>query len=802
MIFYSHSKRNRDKSIEGSKQLCDHINGVHLKGISRINKSIDLGFDAKELEILLNVILRLHDLGKYTSYFQNYLLNNPPINYLLKQHSRFGGIIAYNVLKDKNRKLAISALYLIFQHHSKLINLSEIPTLFDENLCNIYKNQISDFTDYIDQIKVELLINDLEKFIQYPDIKEIRKSVKHWIKKENNIKDYFLLNYFFSILIEADKLDASDTCIYNPIPINAFSVDNRFPILNVDIENSDLHSLSNNDLRNFCRAEVINNLKSPDILDKYLFTLTAPTGIGKTMISLDFAIKLKEQIKIKEKYEANIIYALPFVNIIEQALNEYAITLSKEVKILGHYQFADVFGESAYDDEQNYNQKLMSLDTWQCDVVITSFVQFFETLIGNRNKLLKKFNHYAGAIIILDEVQTLSLDKLPLIGAVLYYLSKFLKSRIILMTATKPKIFDLAQSEILNNEKEISEPLELLTSHERIFACFDRTKIIPLLEKFESANICEEFINKIFVKKWQENISCLVVCNTVNRSIEMYNSIKNFIGINNFKNPIFYLSTNIIPSLRFEIISNIKNSLADGLSPILVSTQVVEAGVDLDFDMAFREIAPIDSIIQIAGRVNRNNNPNKKNSIIYVVDLKTCQNVYGTLTYSHAMNSLLKKKEFFEKEYLNLVNSYFENISDSPFTYSKKIFRSMKSLQYESDIEEDISVGEFRIIRESKNIVSVFIEIDEKATGCLNKYRDMINKQILKENFEIYKKDFNQRIIAVPNYYVESLRNESKTVLSDNLMIVPLELVSEYYNTETGFIRKKEDTDKNKIVML
>jgi len=125
----------------------------------------------------------------------------------------------------------------------------------------------------------------------------------------------------------------------------------------------------------------------------------------------------------------------------------------------------------------------MMLDTWQADIIITSFVQFFETLIGNRNKLLKKFNHFANAIIILDEVQTLRLEYLPLLGSVLFYLSKFLKSRIVLMSATRPKIFELAQQEI------VKSPIlykELLVNHEEVFALFNRTSIHPILDRLQT----------------------------------------------------------------------------------------------------------------------------------------------------------------------------------------------------------------------------------------------------------------------------------------------------------------------------
>src|SRR5699024_7382799 len=154
----------------------------------------------------------------------------------------------------------------------------------------------------------------------------------------------------------------------------------------------------------------------------------------------------------------------------------------------------------------------------------------FETLIGNRNKLLKKFNHFANAIIILDEVQTLRLDQMPLLGAVLFYLSKFLKSRVILMTATRPKIFELAQEIILSDQKEVAQPKELLTNYEAVFSLFKRTSIHPLLNDLqETSDNLQTFVDCIFYDKWSSKKSCLIVCNTVKQSIKVHEAIKDYL---------------------------------------------------------------------------------------------------------------------------------------------------------------------------------------------------------------------------------------------------------------------------------
>ena len=742
---------------------------------------------------MLSLIVRFHDLGKYTSFFQNYLLQKEPIDQLLKQHSRIGGLVAYNTLKRKDEKLAITALYLIFLHHSSLLNIDDIPGKLNRDLQQIFHRQKLDIEKYVSLIKEEAGLIKLEKLLEYPDERNIRRAIKIWNKKEANIRDYFLFNYLFSLLIEADKLDASDTELHNPILLLSSAVDDRFLKPQIKSGNNNLALLSNNELRNFCRAEVVRNLDLPEILDHYLFTLTAPTGIGKTMIALDFALKLKEKIRRENNYEAPIIYALPFINIIEQALKEYKETLPINAKVLGHYQFADVFGKADDNDERNYNQKLMSLDTWQGDVVITSFVQFFETLIGNRNKLLKKFNHYAGAIIILDEVQTLRLDQMPLIGATLYYLTKFLKSRVILMTATKPKIFELAQQEILEKEGEQAKPFELLSSFQEVFQTFRRTKIIPLLnQEFDKESVALDFIETIFAKKWTRDKSCLIVCNTVKRSIELHKAVSSFLEESETNNPVFYLSTNIIPAHRFERIKQIKDALKNGLCPILISTQVVEAGVDLDFDMGFRDIGPIDSIIQVAGRINRNNTPEKKNSPLYIIDFGDAYRIYGRITYEQAKKALNQKDEFFEKDYLDIITTYFDSISErSSFAKYRAIFKSMKTLKYDAEDKNEHPVSSFKIIDDSQSSRAVFIELGEGEVLLREKYLQKIKGEITTEEFDKdYKQEFNQRIITAPDYLANEFENINE--YEENIKVIPIELLSQYYDIETGLIRENQ----------
>lgn len=802
-MYYSHSKKDEYKNVYGSKELKVHIRGVLQKALFHLSTDLDLGYSNEELEELLQIIVEFHDLGKYTSFFQNYLLEKKPLDILLKRHAQIGGFAGYNLLKRIDEKKALLVLYIIFQHHSHLIDLLQIRDKLSNNLRRIIGKQQEDLQKAIGAIEIDLNRKDLKEIINYPEESIINKGLKHWAKLKSSIQDYFLINYLFSLLIEADKLDASDTQPYDLKPINSSSVDERFG--KPKPRNSDLQSMSNDELRNYCRNVVVSHLDNENILDQYIFTLTAPTGIGKTMTALDFALKLKSKIKQKQNFEPRIIYALPFINIIEQALNEYNKTLPEGIIILGHYQYADIFGEEKNyqnDDgaEINYNQKLMALDTWQADIVITSFVQFFETLIGNRNKLLKKFNHFAHSIIILDEVQTLRLEQMPLLGTVLFYLSNFLKSRIILMTATRPKIFELAQQEILQVENQQVKPKELLTTYEEVFALFKRTSIHPLLEVLttDKEERIQEFVEKIFSKKWSEEQSCLIVCNTVNLSIQLHKAIDTFFVENENKNPLYYLSTNIVPAHRFQRIQDIKNDIENKNAPILIATQVIEAGVDLDFDIGFRDVGPIDSIIQVAGRINRNNDKTRNYSPLYIVDFneKATRMVYGRLSYDQALKALKAQTSFTEPEYLQLITEYFDGIAGkSSLAYSRNYFASMKALKYDSDnAKKDCAISSFRIIEQSDRYSPVFIEIDEDATEAKNKYLQKIMNEISKEEFDKeWKLKFQQRIISVPKYLCDEL--ETINEFEENILIVPEVEIKGTYNLVTGFERNQEKTN-------
>jgi CRISPR-associated endonuclease/helicase Cas3 len=797
MIFFAHSKKWHGKSV-GSKYLMDHIRGVQKMASLRFATAPKLFFQLNQADIqkLIEIMVLYHDLGKYTTYFQDYLLGiGKPKERVFKQHAKLGGYAAYHFFATQgNDKMALLAFYIIVYHHKDLAPLDTLKSLTDDDNevgagCNnqeIFEKQNATLKPHLAQIQTELGLKTLSKNLVFPDDDTLRDALDA-LEAVPSIENYFLINYLFSLLIEADKLDASDTNLHYNQLIDRNLVDHY------------IQKLPPHLLRQQVRHSVLSTLRQAQLDTQRLFTLTAPTGVGKTLLALEVALQLKAM--VPELATAPIIYALPFINIIEQGLNEYQKVFGDKAHLLAHYQYADVFGQAKKavddEDEQNYNQKAMALDTWQADAIITSFVQFFQTLIGNQNKILKKFNHFANSIVILDEVQTIRLEQLPLIGASLYYLSKFLNTRIIIMTATKPKMMDLAYTVLLEKRHEpIPNVLELLPpvgfSPEQvpisIYEGYKRTKIVPLLGiSFEKGNEAADFIEHVFAKKWTNQQSCLIVLNKVNRCIEIFNAVKQYLDDNNFDNPIFCLSTNVLPIHRFERIMAIQTAIQNGQKPILIATQVVEAGVDLDFDMGIRDLSPIDSMVQVAGRVNRNAHPIEPKRFhlpLYVINLGDCKTIYGILTEKQALESLSNQVEILESAYLNLVERYFDALGEMASFQEKSIaiFEAMEQLQYDK-------VSDFELLEQQRNTVSVFVQVSEPndaAEKCKNAYLNFKKGFLAKEDFDKrFKRAFHQHIIAIPKYYAEPA---GLTPLDDFILLA----MDVHYDKDTGFIRQSK----------
>ena len=409
-------------------------------------------------------------------------------------------------------------------------------------------------------------------------------------------------------------------------------------------------------------------------------------------------------------------------------------------------------------------------------------------------------------------MQSLPQEYMPLIGATLQLLAKYYGTKFILMTATQPKILEFGKMLLSNDKINIeNEEIQLLPDYESYFMELSRTKFVPILDKVLDN---EEFI-ELFFKKWPTDKAALVVANTIKKSIEIYEGIKRKLQEKKLDVPVYYLSTNIIPLKRKEVIFKVRSLLEKNEPVILVSTQTIEAGVDLDFDMAFRDFAPIDSLIQTAGRVNRSGR--KGNYLpVYIVQLgNDNQYVYGLSHRKHTEYLLKGKDEILENEYGKLAEEYYQlALNDGVDDKSIEIWDGMMKLDFEA-------VEKFRLIKNIEEVCDVFVEINEFASSLADAFEKVLSydgqsnfdydlSNVLGKNYaskfngklspfeirailRLIKAKMNDFIIQVRiSRMLENKPLEFKVrgEVQCDLYWIPPEDVSRYYDENTGFIDK------------
>ena len=803
-IYYSHIKKDKQNNFQKNekgeiigKLLSNHHKEVYNIALKNLYPYLGFNIEMHEIEEIVKFSALFHDFGKYTDFFQDYLKN---IFYgEEKKHSFISSVLICNYLL-RNQILCKRKVFIIYNiiknHHGKMdlsddINKKYLISSFPNQVNNLLKNKLF--------IEKEIGINFNDEYFIIKDLLENNKNNFFDIFDEKNIENYFTINYFFSLLIEADKINASNTKIYTSSKINS-NIVSCYIGRTKKIDNK----------RDKVRREIEENINKIEVDKSKLFTLTAPTGIGKTLSSMNFALKLRDKIYNKKKILPKIIYCLPFINIIDQTVEEFEnIFKNEKIKIIKHHQYSDIFSkfiDNENDSEYTFNNIKMEIETWQGDIIVTTFVQFLHTLIGNKNKLLKKFNHYAGSIIILDEIQSINYEYIPLVGAMLYYLTEKIDSKIIIMTATQPALFNNLSKLNIHN---LIEPFELLRNNKEYFEELNRTKIVSLINK-ECPIINNEDFIKIFERYHDEYKSYIIVLNTIKRAQDIFNLISR-----TYKN-CFFLSTSIVPKQRRLVIKKIKKSLKYNerlnillnklinhpydhskiISSIkeqikekriiLISTQCIEAGIDINFDIGYRDIGPLDSIIQVAGRINRNNDPNKKDSPLYLVNFfKDSTMVYGSEIPSKVIDIITKYNEIYEKDYKIIVNKYFS--INWNYDKSKEIFEAIERF-------DTIGINKFQLIEEKDEFVDLFIDFyngKNSMVSILNRYIEAI-KNNDNEKISYLKKRFNMCVISIS---IKKLTHEiENNMIYERLYFIDNKILEKYYDKKIGFkLEAKED---------
>ena len=683
-IFIAHVRTS-----DGAKQaLFDHLTGT-----AKIAKQLA---DKIGLPLCGELIGLVHDLGKYSEAFQTYIksatgIYNPDADdeYVdakgLKgkiDHSTAGGQWLIEALKkcnyktsnpeknQENGKLLSNILSLcVVSHHSGLIDICDTSNnaVFDTRIRK--SEEKSHFKEAKAKATEQKLFNNLGDHWEQTLVREFSSFFKPLNEKfkqekisqtEYDFYTGFLVRVLFSCLIEADRSNSIAFEYPNRSHELVFvKPDWQAAIDKIELRyqsfahNTDLHPI--NIQRNLIAQTCLENAQK----SQGTFSLTVPTGGGKTLASLRFAIHHAQQHNLDR-----IIFIIPFTSIIEQNASEVRKILEDE----GFEGSWVLEQHSNLEPEiQTWQSKLIS-DNWNAPIVFTTMVQFLESCFGGGTKGVRRLHQMTNAVLVFDEIQTLPINCYHLFINAINFFSVFGNTTTVLCTATQPVLDKLSTEKAVKNRGILHTPTEIIGDDESLKHLFDTLKRVEIHDHTQVA-LDDEAITEFVLDKFDTFASTLVIVNTKAWAMQIYQSLKDKVD----SEAIFHLSTGQCAKHRKDLIKQIKDRLKNNLPTLVISTQLIEAGVDISFNSVIRFLAGLDSILQASGRCNRHgemiddNNQSVKGQVFVITPAS--ENLQKLPTIQHGKTTMqnlfykLSLPENQDKSLLHpeMVSTYFTN---------------------------------------------------------------------------------------------------------------------------------------------
>lgn len=533
-------------SDDGRKQLLlDHLNGT-----SKLCRENANEFWADIAEF----VGQIHDIGKYTSGFQKRINGAENIRV---EHAICG---AKEVAKAPPKSYVPMIEYCVAGHHSGLPDGgTKVDGEEDSTLHGRMKRKTGDYSAYENEVKLEYPKDNLRELF---DVSNQREIIERYS---------FFTRYLFSCLTDADFIDTERFVT----PNTDRGIDGDFQKAYEKVckkLNSFKIETKLQESRSIIQEQVYKSVES----NANVYTLNMPTGSGKTLCSIRAA--LKTAIENKKK---RIIYVIPYVSIIEQTAKVFEDIFGDVLPVLQHHSNYDFDDDKNEDENEITSEKLKrSCENWDAKLIVTTNIQFFESLYHYKGRRLRKLHNLADSVIIFDEIHMLPINYIQPCLRAIGYVTKYLNSTAILMSATMPN-YDKFMERYMSGVK-----IENAVKDTSLFNVFDKCRY-EYIGKCELASLAE---------KAQEYDNALIIVNKRKTARELYDICSG---------NKYHLSTYMTPLHRSEIIAKIKEDIKNGINTTVISTSLIEAGVDLDFKAVFREIAGIDNILQSGGRCNR-----------------------------------------------------------------------------------------------------------------------------------------------------------------------------------------------------
>lgn len=657
-----------------------------------------------------------HDIGKYSKEFQRKIKENLDISV---DHSTAGA-------KEMQKNGMLAAAFAIAGHHGGIPNGRD--TTKQNLIARIKEREVEPYDEY----KTEICL------------KAVREP------KLSSFDEVLFTRMIFSALVDADFLDTErfmsqgkvERGNYDSINVLYEKVmDYIEPWRNITEQTSNLNKI---------RTNILEQCLKQGEGEKGLYSLTVPTGGGKTVSSLAFALTHAKTNEMKR-----IIYVIPYTSIIEQNVAVFREIL-REQNVLAHY--GNSLLDSGSDEKSYYDKHKLSIENWDAPVVVTTNVQFFESFYSNKVSKCRKLHNIANSVVIFDEVQMIPLNYLKPCVKVIQGLVESYQVSAVLCTATQPAL------------EKWMKPLitkEICPDYKDLFQYLKRVNIK------DAGKLTEDTLIQNIISENQ----ILVIVNTKKEAQNLYQKMP--------KEGTYHLSTYMTPFDRKETLCIIREQLQQGKTCRVISTSLVEAGVDLDFPTVFREIAGLDSIIQAAGRCNREGKRKLEDSIVWV--FRTEEKTPYMIEKNVAMTEETLQK-YGQYDTLDAISYYFT---------------SLQSLDEETLDQYHILDGFERtldgIAMPFKKVAEIFhlidsdtrmmiIPIEEEAIRLVEELEKRIKNQ---ENFKsVLQKLGIYAINIYENEYQKMLEDNSAYEIIDGIGV--LQRLS-LYTKEMGLCYEKSD---------
>lgn len=618
---------------------------AHLKGTGELAETFAAEFGAAANGKLCGLA---HDIGKYSDEFQLRLRGGKKVD-----HATAGAIECFKI------KAAFEAVCVI-GHHSGLPNVghkdadtTESQTFFGRKL----RAEQGGIPDYR---------KNWNGHIALPQ--------DYFRPSGRGFATAFYIRMLYSCLVDADYID-TETFMngdagrgnYEPLSalcdkLTAYISKWNNPTREIDI----------------LRQKILNSCIEKASAPRGIFSLTVPTGGGKTVASMAFALNHAVANSMKR-----IIYVIPYTSIIEQNAKVFRDILGQENVVEHHSQVSHELSEDA--DELEYRSALAT-ENWDAPVIVTTAVQFFESLYANRSSKCRKLHNIANSVIIFDEAQMIPSNNLRPCVAAIAELVRAYNATAVLCTATQPAI-----DEMLLEYSKKESVVELCPDVDGMFEKFRRTSF----EK-EGRLTTDELVSRL---ESQQQVLCIV--NTRKFAQEVYEALPS--------EGRFHLSTLMCPVHRKQKLDEIRERLKSGKTCRVVSTSLIETGVDVDFPRVFREMAGLDSILQAAGRCNREGKRSAESSIVTVFESENKVNKLIAVNRDAAEEAV---RDWIQPNNIQTIECYFKAYRD--------LLRNDDKSEIMKAIKEGISgcqlpfkqiAERFRLIDE--NTFTVYISVGE-----------------------------------------------------------------------------------------